>query len=347
MTKIAGFVWAGLLLSAAGADAAETVLVAGATGRTGAAIIKELKARGYAVRALARDVAEAKAELGDGYDWVQADVRSKTQVDVAFAGAEIDYVVSAIGSRTWIGPNSVQFVDYIGTKNLAEAARQAGVKRMVVISVGNAGPRADHTRDPSYGYIQYWKTKGEDAVKTSGVPYVIVGPGGLWDAPAGVKGIRVTARQDYKTARIAIGDAAAVAVEALTNPDARNKAFGIVNDDALKPGAWRADLKAMPEEPPGLPPTAIDPKSNTSFAAFDPAEAPIQRFAFTAYGTQIRGQEVAVPSSRGMFCTLSNAAGTYLNYFPAEQVWKIQMLHNDDPATPAGGLVTCHRLAAP
>ncbi|MDX2144460.1 MAG: SDR family oxidoreductase [Rhodospirillaceae bacterium] len=326
------------------ACAAETVLVAGATGRTGSVLIQSLKSQGYTVRALARDVEDAKKELGEGYDWVKADIRSKSDVAAAFQGTTIDYVISAIGSRTWIGANSPQFVDYVGTKNLAEAAAQAKVKHFVVVSVGNIGPHVDQTREPSFGYLQYWKTKGEDAVKASGIPYTIVGPGGLVERPAGQQAIKLTARKDYKRGQISIADSAMVAVDALKNPDARNKSFGIINVDGAPNEDWKAVLQTMPVEKLGLPPTVIDARSETSLEALDPAEAPIRRFAFTAYGTQIRGQEVEIPDSGNMFCALSNVNSTFLNYFPNAKAWKIEMLHNDDRNALAGAIVTCHRL---
>jgi uncharacterized protein YbjT (DUF2867 family) len=327
--------------------AAEAVLVAGATGRTGSVIIRTLKDQGYVVRALARDVEDAKKQFGGGYDWVKADIRSKGDVTAAFQGAAIDYVISAIGSRTWIGANSPQFVDYVGTKNLAEAAARAGVKHVVVVSVGNIGPHVDQTREPSFGYLQYWKTKGEDAVKASGVPYTIVGPGGLLERPGGQHAIKLTARKEYKRGQISIADSAMVAIEALKNPDARNKSFGIVNAEGAPSNDWKAALKALPVESLGLPPTVIDGRSETSLEAFDPVDAPIRRFAFTAYGTQIRGQEVEIPDSGNMFCALSNDSSTFLNYFPNANAWKIEMLHNDDRDALAGAIVTCHRVANP
>jgi nucleoside-diphosphate-sugar epimerase len=326
---------------------AETVLVAGATGRTGQALLKELAAQGYEVRALTRDVEDSKKEIGGPYEWVQTDIRIKAQVDAAFKDRKIDYVVSAIGSRAWIGMNSPQFVDYLGTKLLAEAGKAAGVKHMVVVSVGNIGPHKDVTQSPSFGYLEYWKVKGEDAVKRSGLGYTIVGPGGLTEQPSGQRPIRLTARVSYKSGQIAIGDAAMVAVDALKNPAARNKAFGIVSDDTLDKAAWKTELKKLTEEAPGLPPTVIDANSNTALEALDAAGAPIRRYLYTAYGTAIRGQEVAIPDSADAFCTLTNAANTFLNFFPRDRLWKIQMLHEDVRDMPAGGVITCHQIAVP
>lgn len=331
-----------LVWIAGSAAAAERVLVAGATGRTGTALMAELKKQGYAVRGLVRDVPRAMEELGAGYDLVAADVRKKRQVAAAFAGG-VDYVISAIGSRGWVGANSPQFVDYVGTKNLADAAKAAGVKHFVVISVGNAGPAYDHANNASLGYLAYWKTRGEDAVKASGIPYTIVGPGGLEDGEQTTKGIKLTARADYKTARINVGDTAMLAIDALKNPDQRNKSYGAVHDTALPRDAWKQVVAALAEEPLGLPPVVIDEEKLSSVAALDSADADIQRFMFTAYGIWLRGQEVAIPGSGAMFCTVSNAHNTLLNWFPRDQVWKFQVLYDPDPDTPSGALATCEK----
>ncbi|MDX2222979.1 MAG: SDR family oxidoreductase [Rhodospirillaceae bacterium] len=331
-------------LVAAPAAAAERVLVAGATGRTGAALMVELKKQGYDVRGLVRDAARAKEELGEGYELVEADVRKKRQVAAAFAGG-VDYVISAIGSRGWVGANSPQFVDYVGTKNLADAAKAAGVKHFVVISVGNAGPAYDHASNAALGYLGYWKTRGEDAVKASGVAYTIVGPGGLEDGEQTTKGIKLTSRADYKTARINVGDTAMLAIDALKNPGQRNKSYGAVHDAALPRDAWKQAVAGLSEEKLGLPPLVIDQEKMVSIDALDPADAPIQRFMFTAYGIWFRGQEIAIPGSDAMFCTVSNEHNTLLNWFPRDRAWKFQVLYDPDADTPSGALATCEKRA--
>ncbi|MCL4791065.1 MAG: NAD(P)H-binding protein, partial [Gammaproteobacteria bacterium] len=51
-----------------------TVLVAGATGRTGTPVVTQLLAEGYKVRALVRDPEKARAKLGDQVTYVTGDV---------------------------------------------------------------------------------------------------------------------------------------------------------------------------------------------------------------------------------------------------------------------------------
>ena len=84
---------------AAGSAAHGTVLVAGATGRTGREVVRQLREDGYRVKALVRDPAAAEGVLGaagDGLEYVRGDVRARASVAAAVAGS--DYVVSALGS---------------------------------------------------------------------------------------------------------------------------------------------------------------------------------------------------------------------------------------------------------
>ena len=43
-------------------------------------------------------------------------------------------------------------------------------------------------------------------------------------------------------------DVAAICVDDLTNPDARNKAFAVTSDDDVPPGAWRDQLAGIKPE---------------------------------------------------------------------------------------------------
>jgi len=239
----------GLALLLSAAAAAETVFVAGATGRTGQAIVARLRADGYAVTALARD--PAKARPMPGVRWVTGNVRDIDSLRRGLAGAA--YAISAIGSVEGTGPNAPEFVDFAGTRNLVDAARAAGVKHIVLIGSGRTGPHIDHSSRPTMGYVRYFKTKGEDYLKASGVPYTILGAAGLVEKLGGQTGIRLFSRAEYdatttstdEMVAIAIPDIAAVASAALRDPGARNKAFAVMNDPARPIDAWRAEFAAL------------------------------------------------------------------------------------------------------
>ena len=248
-----------LLPPIAGAADGERVLVAGATGRTGSYIIRELRDAGYLVRAMTRNPARAAERLGDGWDWAEGDVREPAPL--AAAMQDVDYVICSIGARSRSGPDGPEFVDYGGVRNLVDAAREAGVRHFVLISSAAAGPFRKRSRMAELGDIRYWKTRGEDHLKQSGLAYTIIGPGGLVNDGGGDVGTRLLTRRDYGGGRIAMGEVARIAVHALTDPDARDKSFAAIEDAGLAPGAWRALLGGLPADRDSdeAPPTAGDP----------------------------------------------------------------------------------------
>jgi hypothetical protein len=71
---VGGAAWAGSSVGNEPGKAAVT-LVAGATGGTGRALVRNLLAQGYQVRALVRDAARAQRVLGDEVDYRVGDVR--------------------------------------------------------------------------------------------------------------------------------------------------------------------------------------------------------------------------------------------------------------------------------
>jgi uncharacterized protein YbjT (DUF2867 family) len=224
------------------------VVVAGATGRTGRLVLEQLaQDKRYKVRALARDPAKAKREIGAGYEWVAADVTKPETLLAPLRGAT--YVVCAIGATERSGPNGPEFVDYGGVVNLTDAARQGGARQLALVSSIGVGGEGGFTRwilNLIGGDVLVWKAKGEAYLRASGLPYSIVRPGGLRDGPAGKDGLRIV--QDVDAfGDITRADTAAVTIATLGNPDAVGKTFEVFADEEARPGAWRsafAGLKA-------------------------------------------------------------------------------------------------------
>jgi uncharacterized protein YbjT (DUF2867 family) len=252
MNRRAGWVAALMLGVSLGAASAEApgpkgnVVYAGATGSIGRIAIRLLHDQGYTVRAITRNPARAARTYGTDYQWVYGDVRDPDDMARLVKGA--DYVVCSISYTEFEGPESPQFVDYMGVRNLVDAARANGVKQLVVVSAGNAGPLRDHRQNPRFGYVAYWKTKGEDYLKKSGVPFTIVGPTGFVNGPGGVKGIRLAPRTEYRMGTITREDVAAVTVASVGNTDAVGKSLFIENNADVPPGAWRDAFRSVAPE---------------------------------------------------------------------------------------------------
>lgn len=226
------------------------VLVAGATGRTGRLLLAELRRDPrFAIRPLARDVERTRTEVGADYAWVAGDVTRPETLRRALAGVSL--VLCAVGGTERSGPNSPEFVDYGGVRNLTNAAREAGVRHLVLESsmgVGSGGGMLGMFLNLMSGDALKWKAKAEAHLRQSGVPYTIVRPGGLTDGPGGQRGI-VLQQGDRGSGRIARADVAAVMVAVLDNASAMGKTFEVINSDQEQPVAWRSAFGSLQPDP--------------------------------------------------------------------------------------------------
>jgi uncharacterized protein YbjT (DUF2867 family) len=162
---------------------ARTVLVIGATGRTGREVVVKSLEAGYRVRALVRDELRARAALGSEVTLIVGDVRTDEGIAKAIEGA--DFIISALGSNVRNDPsNTPELVDYGGIRRLAEKSAKSKIRHFVLVSSMGATHR-DHPLNRMYSNILTWKLKGEEALRASGVPYTIVRPGGLTEARGG------------------------------------------------------------------------------------------------------------------------------------------------------------------
>lgn len=221
----------------------ETAFVAGASGRTGGYVLYRLQQAGLSAVGLSRDAKRASERNPGPWRWVEGDVRDPRKMAELVAGS--DYLICAIGAPARSGALGPEFVDYGGVKNLVDAAIEAKVKHFVLISSAAAGHTGRRSKMIEVGNVRYWKTKGEDYLKASGLSYTIIGPGGLENKKCCNDGLRVLSRRDYTTGLIARGDVALIAVDALRNPDAKNKTFAAIRDDDLNPFEWRELLPTL------------------------------------------------------------------------------------------------------
>lgn len=143
------------------------VLVVGASGALGRPTVRELLARGVAVRGLCRHP-EAAADLAAaGAEIVAGDLTDKASIERALSG--VSRVLAAAHGLLGRGRWRSEAVDDAGHRALIEAARAAGVDRFVYTSAMLAG--ADQP-------IDFGRTKHaiEQAVAASGMPFAILRP---------------------------------------------------------------------------------------------------------------------------------------------------------------------------
>jgi uncharacterized protein YbjT (DUF2867 family) len=210
-------------------------LVAGATGETGRRIVAQLQERGIQVRALVRDMESAKAILPDGVDLVIADVLKPDTLRPALTGCQ--FVLCATGARPSFDITGPYQVDFVGTQNLVNAAKEAGIEQFVLVSslcVSNFFHPLN-----LFWLVLYWKQQAEAYLRDSGLTYTIVRPGGLRneDSPAGIVMNSADTLFEGSISRVKV---AQVCVEALFVPEARNKTVEIVAREAVPAQSFEA-----------------------------------------------------------------------------------------------------------
>jgi uncharacterized protein YbjT (DUF2867 family) len=230
------------------AEKPRVVLVAGGSGRAGAYVVRRLKEERAVVRATTRSVAEAHKRLGadaENVNWVETDVRDAAQAGRAMQG--VDQVICVIGSRELAGPNSAQYVDYEGVKNLVDAAVKHEVRHFTLLTAIGTTDKESAANRMFKGALE-WRFKGEEYLRASGLNYTVVRPAGLTNEPAGTKGVKLWQGDDWQShlrKTISRDDLAMVLIETLRNPGARNATFEITNEASEPVGSWTEQMAGL------------------------------------------------------------------------------------------------------
>ncbi len=109
-------------------------LVTGATGFIGGHVARALIARGFQVRGLARAGSPTDHLRPLDIEWVPGDLRDTDALKRAVAGCQILFHVAASYVFWTPDPKSVHETNVRGTRNMLEAARRAGVEKIVYTS---------------------------------------------------------------------------------------------------------------------------------------------------------------------------------------------------------------------
>lgn len=141
------------------------ILVVGATGQVGTAIVRKLVAGGRPVRALVRRTSKFQHLQGPGVELAFGDLRDPASLDAACQGAEV--VIATANAIVPQGPSSFQAVEGKGYQNLIVACQKHSVKQFIFISV----PVTPHdSAVPSFRY----KRLNEARLQASGLNYTIL-----------------------------------------------------------------------------------------------------------------------------------------------------------------------------
>ena len=199
------------------------VLVVGATGQTGQQITRQLSARGdeVTVRAMVRD--RSKANFSNAVEVVVGDVLKPETLSAAMAGC--DAVICATGAAPSFDITGPYQVDFVGTRNLVDASKAAGIERFVIVT-SLCVSKFFHPLN-LFWLVLYWKKQAENYIVNSGLTYTIVRPGGLRSEDSGDAIVMAPADTLFEGG-IARAKVAEVCIAALSEPGAGNKIVEIV-----------------------------------------------------------------------------------------------------------------------
>lgn len=155
----------------------DLILVAGANGTLGSAIVRRLLQEGRPVRAVSRDATKLEMLGKLGAETFAADMLDRPAMDRACQG--VSQIVSTANNIIGKGARSCNRIDEPMHRTLGAAAKAAGVSRWVHISARNLAPDSP---------VDFFRVKHriESIVRESGVPWVVVRPSAYMDIWTGV-----------------------------------------------------------------------------------------------------------------------------------------------------------------
>jgi uncharacterized protein YbjT (DUF2867 family) len=197
------------------------ILVTGATGLVGGAVVRQLAAQGVPLRALVRSPEKVTALAGPAVETVVGDFARPETLGPALEGVTRALLISH---------HDVRQVELQG--NFVEAARRAGPVHVVKLSGLATAPGS-----PSQS--GRWHAETEAQIRDAGLPWTFLHPpyfmqNLLRAAPAvAAHGVLTAAMQDGRIAMVDARDVAAVAAAALTGPGHTGQTYVITGPEAL------------------------------------------------------------------------------------------------------------------
>jgi uncharacterized protein YbjT (DUF2867 family) len=195
------------------------IVVFGATGNVGGAVVRELAAADVEVRALVRDPQRARASLPRGVEAVAGDLGDADTLRPVLAGAEAVFLLSG----------------YRGIDSLAAEMPVAGVERVVLLS-SSAAPSGDRSNAVARYHIM-----SEQAVRDSGAAWTFLRPNSFmtntfdWISQLREGDVVRAPFADAAISTIDPADVAAVAARALSSPGLEGRSLRLSGPEALRP----------------------------------------------------------------------------------------------------------------
>jgi uncharacterized protein YbjT (DUF2867 family) len=220
------------------------VLVTGGTGFVGPHVVRAVAGAGHDLKLLVRDSTRSRDLPGQP---VVGEMTNTVSLQHAVEG--VDAVVHLVAIRQGRDDEFKRVMEQ-GTRALVSAAKEAGVRRFVLMSALGTG---EDTKDLVPYYHGKWEM--EEAVRGSGLEYAIFRPSFIFGREAGIlptfrklaKLTPVTAiigSGEQKIQPIWVDDVAAYFAAALDKQDAANKTFELGGPDIVSWNEFWERLRA-------------------------------------------------------------------------------------------------------
>ena len=211
------------------------IFVTGGTGFVGPKVVRALRDEERPVRVLARLPEKHESLRNAGCEVVAGDVTDPESLRRAVDGCEA--VVHLVGLPPFSNPKAIDRVMTQGTRDLVDAAKEAGVSRFVLMSALGA---SEETVDVAPYYAA--KVAMEEAVKASGLDHVIFRPSFIFGRDGGllaqqIRIIRLSpvtpVLSRHRMQPIWVEDVRAFFAKAVSAPEAANRTFDIGGPDRV------------------------------------------------------------------------------------------------------------------
>lgn len=218
----------------------KTVLVLGGTGQLGRAIVGELSKTPARITIFTRESSdrtgfEPISPTHPPIEWVTGDLLSTADVDRVFAAMTFDVVINAVR----VEDGDIHFYEKIMAP-LARNASKGGARLFIHHGAVGAGSNVEKFRTLGWervpGIFDRLKDQGigEELLRNSGVPYVIIRNARLYPSTYAATGKAVLTEDDSVLTPMTRADLARLTLACIDNPTCINKTFH-VSDPSL---AW-------------------------------------------------------------------------------------------------------------
>lgn len=204
------------------------VLVIGANGQIGKQLVSLIQeSDSLKAKAMIRKQEQASYFEELGAETVLVDLEDDTK-KIAEAAEGVDAIVFAAGSGPKTGPDKTMLIDLDGAVKSIEAAKQANVKRFVLISSYDTSREAIQEADSSFAPYVAAKHYADDWLRRTDLDYTIVHPGMLTNDDGTGK---IEAAKKVEANKVPRDDIAHVLLACLEDKSTIGKEFQVIAGD--------------------------------------------------------------------------------------------------------------------